>query len=82
VIIEACTIQLAIAPPAGTDVAAPWGKRLWGRVACLVGAHDWSDWEVRDPDHPDEQVRTCSRCGRMKSNAAPVPIKAWKMPLN
>ena len=54
-------------------------KRLWGNAACLV-RHDWSDWKVRDPDRPGEQVRICSRCGRMKTNAAPVPIKAWKMP--
>jgi hypothetical protein len=52
-----CTTQLAIVRPAGTDVAAPWSKRLWGKVACLAGAHDWSDWEVRDPDRPGEQVR-------------------------
>ena len=25
--------------------------------------------------------KTCARCGRTKSNAAAVPIKAWKMPL-
>jgi len=54
---------------------------MWGKMACLVGVHDWSEWEVRDPDQPDDQVRTCARCGRMKSNAAPVPFKAWKMPL-
>jgi hypothetical protein len=81
-IIQACTIQIPIVPAAGTDVAAPWSKRLLGMVACLVGAHDWTDWQVRDPDSPGEQVRTCVRCSRQKTNAAPAPIDAWKMPLN
>jgi hypothetical protein len=63
-------------------MTAPWSKRLLGRLACLTGAHDWSDWQVLDPDRPGEQVRTCLRCSRQKTNAAAVPIKAWKMPLN
>jgi hypothetical protein len=63
------------------DMRDPLIKRLWGAAACLAGAHAWSEWEVRDPDDPSEQVRTCARCGRMKSDAAPAPIKAWKMPL-
>jgi hypothetical protein len=54
---------------------------MWGKVACLLGLHEWSDWEVKDPDNPGDQVRTCARCGREKSNAAAAPIKAWKMPL-
>jgi hypothetical protein len=66
-------------PPAGKSVAAPWGKRLWGNVACLVGAHDWSDWQVLDPENPSDQVRICARCSRMKSNTAP-PIKVWNRP--
>jgi hypothetical protein len=55
---------------------------MWGKVACLLGLHEWSGWEVKDPDNPGDQVRTCARCGREKSNAAAAPIKAWKMPLN
>ena len=51
-------------------------RHLWRIAACVVGAHDWSDWEIRDPDRPSEPVRTCARCGRMKSNAAPVSFKA------
>lgn len=50
---------------------------MWGKMACLVGAHDWSEWEVRDPDRPSEQVRACARCGLMKTNAAPAP-NAWR----
>ena len=68
--------------PAGTDVAASWSQRLWGKAACLIGVHDWSDWEVPDPDRPSEQVKICARCSRTKTNAAPVPIKAWKMPFS
>ena len=41
------------------------------------GAHDWSDWQVQDPDRPSEQVRICARCSRMKTNAAQAP-DAWK----
>ena len=66
-------------PFAGINVAAPWGKRLWGNMACLVGAHDWSDWQVPDPDRPSEQVRICARCSRTKNNIAP-PIKVWNRP--
>ena len=33
-----------------------------GNMACLAGIHHWSDWEVRDPQRPSEQVRTCARC--------------------
>jgi hypothetical protein len=33
-----------------------------GNMACLVGIHQWSYWEVQDPQRPSEQVRTCARC--------------------
>jgi hypothetical protein len=81
VIIQVCATQITNVLPAGTDVAARWGKRLWGDMACFVGVHHWSDWQVPDPENPSEQVRTCSRCSRTETNAPPVPIKAWKMPL-
>ena len=35
---------------------------MWGNMACLVGIHHWSDWEVQDPQRPSEQVRTCAHC--------------------
>ena len=54
---------------------------FWGQVACLSGAHDWSGWQVQDAERLDEQVRVCRRCSRVKTNAAAVPIKGWKMPL-
>jgi hypothetical protein len=44
---------------------------MWGKVACLLGLHDWSEWRPLDPEQPSEQVRTCSRCSRTKSNAPP-----------
>jgi hypothetical protein len=37
---------------------------MLGAVACLVGAHDWSHWEVLDPVQPWKRVRTCGRCLR------------------
>jgi tRNA U38,U39,U40 pseudouridine synthase TruA len=39
-----------------------WGDHMRSNVVCLVGAHDWSGWEVLDPQRPAEQVRTCARC--------------------
>src|SRR5262249_2887378 len=41
-----------------------WGDHMRHNMACLAGAHDWSDWEVRDPEQPWEQIRTCARCLR------------------
>ena len=35
---------------------------MWGNMACLVGMHHWSGWEVQDPQRPSEQVRTCPHC--------------------
>ena len=78
-IIRVCMIQSATSTLAGINVAGTWGKRVWGNVACLVGAHDWSGWQVLDPDRPSEQVRICARCSRMKNNTAP-PIKVWNRP--
>jgi len=52
------------------------------KVVCLVVGHDWSDWEVPDPDRPSEQIKICARCSRTKTNAPPAPLEAWKMPLN
>lgn len=66
--------------PAVTGMAAPWAKRLGGLAVCFVGVHDWSDWKVEDPDRPWKQVRTCARCSKTKSNAAPAPIKAENLP--
>ena len=33
-----------------------------GNMACLVGIHHWSGWEVQDPQRPSGQIRTCARC--------------------
>ena len=49
-----------------------WGDHMWGNMACLSGAHDWSDWEVRDPEQPGEQVRTCARCLRAQQSGDPI----------
>ena len=57
------------------------GDRMWGQIACFFGVHEWSGWEVPDLDQPAEQVRTCARCGRQKTNAVPAPFKAWIHPL-
>src|SRR6516162_10015874 len=48
-----------------------WGDRMWNNMACLAGAHAWSDWEVRDPEQPWEQVRTCARCLRAQKSGDP-----------
>jgi len=53
-----------------------WRDRLSGNMACLVGIHHWSDWEVQDPQRPSQQVRTCARCPRTKNNAAVVPLRS------
>jgi hypothetical protein len=52
-----------------------------GYLGCVAGLHDWSDWIATDPDHPGDQYKACRRCSKVKTNAAPAPIKAWKMPL-
>ena len=78
VIIAGCLVIVAEASRTPLLARTRIGWRLWGGVACFVGAHEWSDWEVQDPDHPGDQVRTCARCGiRKSSNAAPAP-DAWK----
>src|SRR5271166_2831518 len=43
-------------PPAGINVGAPWIKRLLGNIACLLGVHDWSGWQVLATDRPGEEV--------------------------
>jgi len=57
-------------------------RAMRSKVVCLVVGHDWSDWEVPDPDRPSEQIKICARCSRTKTNAPPAPLEAWKMPLN
>ena len=67
------------APPRRHTIERPaaiWGDRMRGNMACLVGIHHWSDWEVQDPQRPSEQVRTCARCPRTKNNAAVVPLSS------
>lgn len=41
---------------------------MWDNVACLVGAHDWSGWEVPDPQQPCDQARICARCLRTQKS--------------
>ena len=54
---------------------------MWGKVACHLGLHDWSEWKPLDPDEPSEQVRICSRCGHMESNT-PSDFGMAKYPPN
>jgi hypothetical protein len=41
---------------------------VWGKMACLGGAHHWSEWEIPDPQQPCEQARTCARCRRTQKS--------------
>jgi hypothetical protein len=50
---------------------------MWGKVACLLGMHDWSEWRPVDPENPRRQIRSCARCPREKFNDASVPIR-WQ----
>ncbi len=52
---------------------------MWGKVACHLGLHHWSEWRPLDPDQPSKQVRICIRCSCMKSND-PADLEMSKVP--
>jgi len=72
----------ATIPSAGTAPPPSAGKRLLGFLACAAGVHHWSDWQVEDPDRPQDQVRTCTRCGLRRDNHTLPKIKNpwWNQP--
>jgi len=53
---------------------------MWGKVACLLGVHHWSEWKPVDPEDPSKQIRNCTRCGREKFNNGPVAFR-WDYPI-
>jgi hypothetical protein len=46
---------------------------MW-KVACFFGMHRWSEWTPSDPDDPSKQIRTCTRCSRVKFNNSPTQL--------
>ena len=55
-------------------------QAIRSRLICLVVGHQWSGWQVPDPDNPGEQIRVCARCSSTKTNAAAVPFPWWADP--
>jgi hypothetical protein len=47
-------------------MAAPWSKRLWRRLACLLGDHDWVN-EIGELDDPGRPRFICARCGQVSN---------------
>jgi hypothetical protein len=64
--------------PAGEDSLprvwlSIWSGHMW-KVACFFGMHRWSEWTPSDPDDPSKQIRTCTRCSRVKFNNSPTQL--------
>ena len=65
---SACRHCGGVGGRSGWPLRRMWGDHMRGNMACLAGAHDWSDWEVSDPEQPGEQVRICARCLRAQKS--------------